>query len=263
MNIVITGSTKGIGLALAKKFLEYGDNVIITSRTKSKVDEVVKELQQTYPKCKVFGLACDVTKAPDVKALAEYSKEKLGQLDIWINNAGVNTGIRDFLINIPDEKIKQVVDTNITGTLYGCKEALKIMIPQKSGHIFNFLGRGSEGASMPKSLVYCSTKRAIPLITKTLIKETKGTGVGIHDMSPGMVLTDLLLKGNNDLRTKRVFNILAEKPETVAKYLVPRARDVTGTGKKIVYLTSAKAFWRFMTARSRRNKFFDEKGDPV
>ena len=65
------------------------------------------------------------------------------------------------------------------------------------------------------------------------------------------------------LQSTRIFNILAEKPETVAKFLVPRIKEIKGSGKSIRYLTRKGIMWRFFTANKRKNKFFDEKGNPV
>jgi chlorophyll(ide) b reductase len=68
---------------------------------------------------------------------------------------------------------------------------------------------------------------------------------------------------NADLRAKKIFNILSERPETVAKFLVPRIRDVKGTGKEISYLTKKRALWRFLTAWKRKKRFFDEEGNMI
>jgi len=160
-------------------------------------------------------------------------------------------------------QIKRVIETNIIGTLYCCRAVLKTMISQGSGHIFNMEGMGSDGRTYAKSLVYATSKSAIPMIQKTLLLETKGLPVGIHDLSPGMVLTDLLLKDEPDLQTKKVYNILAERPETVADYLVPKIRQIKGTGKKIKFLSGPKVMMRFLTAGKAKNKYFDEQGNPT
>jgi len=257
MNIVITGSTKGIGYALAKEFLSYGDNLVISSRTEEKVNLVVEELQGKYPECKVIGIVCDVTKGDDLANLATEAKENLGKIDIWINNAGTVGPKRGELVNTSDEDFKEVVETNTMGVLMGSREALKIMIAQEEGHLFNMAGWGSDGRPSPSVAAYGATKASIPQLTKTLVKETEGMGVGIHDLSPGMVLTDLLLS-HADKDAFKIFNILAEKPETVVKKLVPKIRKIKGTGKSIKFLTRRGVMWRFMTARRRKNRFFDE-----
>ena len=125
---------------------------------------------------------------------------------------------------------------------------------------------GSDGKrTHANSLVYATSKAAIPMIQRTLLLETRDLTipVGIHDLSPGMVMTDFLLKPEPDARAKQVFNILAEKPETVAEYLVPRIRQVKGTGKRISFLSGFKIMRRFFTAKRAKNKYFDEDGNRV
>jgi len=263
MNIVITGSTRGIGKALANKFLELGDNVVITSRSNDAVNKAIDEFGKKYGVENVFGVACDVTDAPQVDSLVKFAVDKLGKIDIWINNAGTAGDKRLPLVELETSQIKRVIETNIIGTLYCCRAVLKVMISQGSGHIFNMEGMGSDGRTYANSLVYATSKSAIPMIKKTLLLETKGLPVGIHDLSPGMVLTDLLLKDNPDVKTKKIFNILAEKPENVAENLVPKIRNVKGTGKDIRFLSGGKVMWRFLTAGKAKNKYFDEQENPT
>lgn len=263
MKVVITGSTKGIGKALALKFLSFGDDVIISSRNQENVDEAINFFNINYSG-HVYGFACDIQDPEQCEKLALYAKEKMGTVDFWVNNAGTAGSERHILIDMDPTEIKRIVDTNVTGTLLACRAALKIMLPQKKGHIFNMEGMGSDGRTYAGSLCYTTSKRAIPMIKKTLLLELKGTGIGIHDISPGMVLTDLLLKGGQEPPGyKKILNILAELPDTVANFLVPRMRSVSGTGKNIFYLTGFQAMIRFMTASKRKNRFFDEKtGEP-
>ncbi|MHA1520824.1 MAG: SDR family oxidoreductase [Promethearchaeota archaeon] len=265
MNIVITGSSKGIGKALARKFLKFGDKVIICSRSQETVESTVAEFKKEFESENVFGIPCNVVQAEDVEQLIAFSVEKFGTIDIWINNAGTAGNRRVPLIDLEVSEIKRIIETNIIGTLLCCRAVLKFMIAQGHGHIFNMEGLGSKGRTQANSLVYATSKSAIPMIKKTLLLETKHltVPVGIHDLCPGMVLTDLLLRDNPDIKTKKVFNILAEKPETVANYLVPRIRKVKGTGKAIAFLTGFGVMIRFITARKAKNKFFDEEGNRV
>ena len=184
MNIVITGSTKGIGKALANKFLGFGDKVVITSRSNEAVKEAIDEFGKKFEIEKFFGFACDVTDAQQVDSLVKFAKDKMGKIDIWINNAGTAGDKRQFLVDLETSQIKRIIETNIIGTLYCCRAVLKTMISQGSGHVFNMEGMGSDGRTYAKSLVYATSKSAIPMIQKTLLLETKGLPVGIHDLSP-------------------------------------------------------------------------------
>lgn len=262
MNAVITGSTKGIGLAMARQFLSFGDRVVISSRTAEHVEKAVAELGVEFGPDNVRGLPADVSDAAGMEALADFARTQYGHIDIWINNAGTNGYQNAMLVDCDPALLETVVQTNLLGTLLGCRTALCVMLAQGSGHVFNMDGRGADGTATPGFAAYGATKRSVPQLTASLVKETEGSGVGVHTLSPGMVLTDLLLKHSSPQATK-IYNILAERPETVARFLVERARDVKGTGQYIRYLTTPKIAWRFATAWRRRNRFFDENGQPV
>ena len=123
-------------------------------------------------------------------------------------------------------------------------------------------GAGADGMATPQYTAYGATKAGIAHAYKSLQHETRGSGVAVHTLSPGMVLTPLLLEGATD-ENKSVFNILCEHPETSAAYLVPRARTVVARGSRGAYvrfLTLPRALARFLSAPFRANKFFDAEG---
>jgi chlorophyll(ide) b reductase len=263
MNVVITGSTKGIGKAFATKFLSLGDKVVITSRSEENLATSLNELNSQFPNL-VFGKTSDVQSESSIIELIQFAQEKLGTIDIWVNNAGTAGLERHPLVEMPATEIHRIVETNIVGTLLCCKNIIPVMLKQGAGKIFNMEGMGSDGRTYANSLCYSTSKRAIPMIMKTLVLELKGTPVQINDISPGMVLTDLILKGGtNPLGFWKILNILAEKAETVANYLVPRMRNSIGSGKCINFLTTGKVIIRFMTANKRKNRLFDENTGKV
>eukprot|EP00741_Cyanophora_paradoxa_P022948 tig00021531_g22168.t1 len=260
---VVTGSTKGIGLALARELLRNGVDVVITGRSQERVDAVVAMLQaEAGARGRAYGLAGDVSRYEDVERLAAFAKEKLGTLTYWINNAGANGYQLSPLTEFPPERIRDVVEANTLGLLYGCRAALRVMKDQGSGHVFNMVGAGTAGNPTPTYATYGATKRSIPQLTKSLVKESKGTGVGIHNLQPGMVLTDLLLSGTTPLQ-RRFFNVLAETPANVASDLVPKILAVSGTGGDVSFLTVPRILFRFSTFWARRGRFFDDEGNPV
>lgn len=260
MKVVITGSSKGIGLAFAKEFLKYGDEVVISSRSKTVIDAAVKEIKEEIPKAKIYSIVCDVTKTEEIEELINFSASQLSNIDIWINNAGTNGYFYDKLVNVPDDTIKQIVDTNLLGTLYATKKVLKFMEKQGYGQIFNLSGYGSNGKASHKLAVYGATKSSMPQLVKTLKTEVDNKKIGVRTISPGMVMTDLLIK-NTTPEAINIFNILAELPEVVATKLVPKIRKTKGFGKEIAFLSGTGVMWRFMTAGRRKNKFYDEEGN--
>ncbi|XP_077210093.1 NAD(P)-binding Rossmann-fold superfamily protein [Tasmannia lanceolata] len=273
-NVVITGSTRGLGKALAREFLLSGDRVVVASRSPGSVNMIVGELEENLKeavlttgsmprtnmaRAKVVGIACDVCKPDDVRKLANFAASELGSVDIWINNAGTNKGFRP-LLQFTDEDIAQIVSTNLVGSLICTREAMRVMKSHgKGGHIFNMDGAGSGGSSTPLTAVYGSTKCGLKQLQTSLLKECKRSKVGVHTASPGMVLTDLLLSGST-LKNKQMFNIICELPETVARTLVPRMRVVKGTGKAINYLTPPRILIALVTAWLRRGRWFDDQG---
>eukprot|EP00262_Sarcandra_glabra_P000240 TRINITY_DN1030_c0_g1_i3.p1 TRINITY_DN1030_c0_g1~~TRINITY_DN1030_c0_g1_i3.p1 ORF type:complete len:485 (-),score=52.33 TRINITY_DN1030_c0_g1_i3:1134-2588(-) len=272
-NVVITGSTRGLGKALAREFLLCGDRVVVASRSPESVRMTVEELEESIKegvpaaggstktnltRAKVVGIACDVCKPEDVRKLADFAARELGSVDIWINNAGTNKGFRP-LLQFTDEDINQIVSTNLVGSLICTREAMRVMRSQvKGGHIFNMDGAGSGGSSTPLTATYGSTKCGLRQLQGSLLTECKRSKVGVHTASPGMVLTDLLLSGST-LKNKQMFNIICELPETVARTLVPRMRVVKGSGKSINYLTPPRILLALVTAWVRRGRWFDDQ----
>ncbi|KAG0484954.1 hypothetical protein HPP92_009035 [Vanilla planifolia] len=273
-NVVITGSTRGLGKALAREFLLSGDRVVVASRSPESVQSTLEELKENLKEglatvenrrnaklshAKVVGIACDVCKPDEVRRLACFAVKELGSVDIWINNAGTNKGFRP-LLQFTDDEINQIVSTNLVGSLICTREAIHVMETQeKGGHIFNMDGAGSGGSSTPLTAAYGSTKCGLRQLHNSLMKECRRSKVGVHTASPGMVLTDLLLSGST-LQNKQMFNIICELPETVARSLVPRMRVVKGTGKAINYLTPPRILLALVTAWLRRGRWFDDKG---
>jgi len=150
-NVLITGSTKGIGYALARKFLEVGDNVVICSRSAEKVESVVSDLKREYGEQHVWGTVCDVRDGKDVKALVEFARDKLKHIDIWINNAGSNAYTYKPLVETSDEALMEIITTNTLGLMICCREAINMMRNQpRGGHIFNLDGAGSDGRPTPR-----------------------------------------------------------------------------------------------------------------
>jgi NADP-dependent 3-hydroxy acid dehydrogenase YdfG len=157
------------------------------------VDNTIEELQTSFPNQRVYGITCDVGSPEDVARLGRYASEQISNIDIWINNAGSVPRSKTYFIDLSTEDIKAVINTNVYGTVWGTLEALRIITKQGYGHIFNMEGLGSQGRTAIKNSIYGYSKNPIPYLSKTLQAEIKGTGVGVHNLSPGMVTTDFLL----------------------------------------------------------------------
>ena len=130
--VVITGSTRGIGLGLATELLKRNRSVIINGRRDDVVQIQLKNLREAFPSAKVEGYACDVTDFDSVQGLWNYAIKKFSKVDIWINNAGVMNDHRHTW-EVEPKVLKSIVDINVLGTLYGCKVAIKGMMNQGAG----------------------------------------------------------------------------------------------------------------------------------
>ena len=227
--VVITGSTKGLGLELARGFLSRGDRVVVTSRDETRVREAVAALREDFGE-RVAGVAADVSRPDAVDALTDFASESMGGVDIWINNAGANGYVYENLAESDPEVLREIVLTNSFGTLLCCRSAIRLMATQaEGGHVFNMLGAGSDGGPTQKYAAYGHTKAGMAQLTKTLAGEVKDTGnarVGVHALSPGMVFTELISSGRYAFGSQGRFfvNTLAEPPEVPAAFLVEKVR---------------------------------------
>ncbi len=260
--VVITGSTRGIGRGLAENFLARDCAVMVSGRQQEAVDTVVSELAGRFGEERVAGQACEITDSAQLQGLWDAAVERFAQVDIWINNAGISAP-RKPLQETDPEIIDRVVETNLGGLLLANRVALRGMRQQDSGQIWNMEGFGSGGQVQPGMCVYGSTKRAVNYVNKALQKEVAGTGVQVNTLSPGIVVTDLLV-GDYDTsspeweKSKKIFNILGDKVETVTPFLVDGVLKANKSGAKVAWLTGGKAFLRFMTAGFNKRDLFAE-----
>ena len=259
--IVITGSTKGIGYGLAEEFLKRGHNVVISGRKQDSLDKAVATLSAKH-KDNVTGCLCDVTKFEDHEKLFAFAKEKFGRVDIWINNAGISLP-RHMVWEQPKENHDNIIAANLTSAIYGSQVAVNGMLAQGGGgYIFNMEGHGANGRIASGLSVYGATKSGLTYFTKSLAEETKNTPVKVCLLSPGMVNTDLLMVDYQGApekfeASKRILNILVDKVETVAPFLVEKILAEPKHGSRIAWLTTEKVMFRFMTSRFIKRKIFD------
>lgn len=258
-NIVITGSTRGIGLAMAKEFLKAGCNVTISGSKPESINKAKDELKN-YEKRFIY-VTCNVRNIVEIKNLWQKSVEAWGTVDIWINNAGQNCP-RENLWDTPDEYVDAVIDTNIKGMIYGSKIAAEQMLLQGHGQIWNMEGLGSNDMVIPQTILYGTSKRSLTYFTRGLAKELRNTPVLAGRLSPGMMLTDFITKSptgetssvTRDEQFRKIFNTLGDKPETVAKFFVPRILNNNKQDAHLIWLTNLKSMKRFITAPFKKRE---------
>jgi 3-hydroxybutyrate dehydrogenase len=177
--VVITGGTKGLGKALAVSFLKNNAKVVVCARKEDEFKNLPSD---------ILGIKADVVKENEVKKLAKKVINKLGKIDIWINNAGI------WLPRVPIEEVDwkrahDLIEVNFFGTVYGSKTALIQMKKQNFGAIVNILSTTILDLR-PNSSAYRASKYAVLGFTKTLKIESENTNVKVFSVYPGGMQTN-------------------------------------------------------------------------
>lgn len=262
--VVITGSARGLGYEMAKVFKQNNFNVIISDLNLENLKKAKENLDSLIQTGNVELCVCDVTKTSDITNLINFAKEKYKDIDIWINNAGVNQPEK-AIWDLTEDEINTVINVDLKGTIMASNLIMQEMIKNKKGAIYNIEGYGSNDAMMLGLSIYGTSKRAITYFTEALAKESeeRKTGVIVGKLSPGIMITDFITtalgnkqKINLSEKTKKVYNILGDYPDVVANYLVKEMITNTKNNAKIEWLTNKKAAWRFMTAAFNKRDFF-------
>ena len=267
VNVVITGSTKGVGKGLAEEFVKRHHNVMISSRAQADVDRVAAELNALNGG-QAHGLTCDVTSKAQIQNLWDQACKAFGQVDIWINNAG--RAISRYMVHeLPERDVHVLVDGNLKGTIFGAQVAIAGFRAQGSGALYNMLGGSFDGKRLtPNMGVYSATKAAIWLLTKYLLVENKDQEIMIGMISPGMLITENWFEEQKELsqdewqKIKPLLNTLCDYVETSTPWLVEQILTNDEYGRRIAWLTTGKLMKRFFDARvlGRRRDLFSRYG---
>jgi NAD(P)-dependent dehydrogenase (short-subunit alcohol dehydrogenase family) len=172
---------------MARLLGHQGATVVLASRSDGDVAAAVERLHSEG--IEASGRRCDTGELADVEALRDEALSR-GTLDIWVNNAGAS-GVFGPTASTPVDDFTRVVRTNILGTFHGSRTALPVFLGQGHGDLVNVYGHGDQGPVALQN-AYASSKRWVRQFTETLRLETKGTGVRVHGMNPGLVITDML-----------------------------------------------------------------------
>ena len=181
--VLITGSTSGIGYAIAKMFLEEGAKVVINGRTQKRIDDAINSLLSNLPKAKVSGIRADFRDLNSINSLIN----KIKQVDILINNVGIFSS--QPFENTTDQEWQNMFEVNVMSAVRLCKAFLPKMKENNWGRII-FIS--SECAFLvPEDLIaYSTTKTAILTISRGLAQTTRGTQVTVNSIIPGSTLTE-------------------------------------------------------------------------
>lgn len=213
--VLVTGSSRGIGRATARKFAKEGYNVIINYyKSKDKALSLLNELLSSG--ANAIAVQADVSNRRQVEKMCEEGYKKFRNIDVLVNNAGIAS--MTLFTDITEEQWKRIFDVNIGGMFNCCQCVVPKMISEKSGRIINLASIwGLVGASC--EVHYSATKGAVISFTKALAKELGPSNITVNAISPGAVDTDMIAGVDREvieeIRYETPLEVIA-KPEDIA-----------------------------------------------
>lgn len=188
---IVTGGSQGIGEAIAKRYANEGANVAILNRNADKANRVVRDIEEAGGTAACF--ACDIANVASINSAVAAARDRFGDINILVNNAGAY--LMTPIGGTDETAVDQMLDVNIKGVFFLCQAVLPDFQRKGGGVIIN-IGSIFGNTGFPGSAIYCATKGAISLITKTLALELRDRNVRVNSIAPGWIETPL----NEDYR---------------------------------------------------------------
>lgn len=218
---MVTGSSKGIGKAIAFELAKEGANLVINSRNQSEAEQVGHQIHDEMG-VKTLALRTDVSNIEEVKTLMKKTVDYFGRIDILVNNAGIFE-ICPFL-QISEDTWDKIININLKGTFLCSKLALPIMVKQKSGVIVNMSSMAAKTGGILPVAHYAASKAGIIALTKALAREFAPYGIRVNAVAPGVIKTKMAESQAEEKRKIIPLGNLGE-PEDVAKTVSFLASD--------------------------------------
>lgn len=227
--VIVTGASSGIGEATARQFGREGAKVVLAARRVDRLEALAKEMNSMGTGAETLVVQADLSKLEEIQSLINKSLDKYGRIDVLVNNAGF--GRLDWLEKLdPVKDIQSQFDVNVLGVIQTTRQALPVMMKQRSGHIINMCSMAGLVAT-PTYTIYAACKHAVHGFSEALRREVKPWGIDVSMIYPGGVTTEFGQHAGIKRKTKA----------TTPKSLLLTADDV---GRAVVQLVrSPRAMW--------------------
>lgn len=224
--ILVTGSTRGIGLAIAEKAASEGASLIISGRNQDTATDIAEKIEKKY-NVTAIGIACNINEFESCQNLINKSLETFNKIDVVVNNAGITKD--NLILRMKENDWHDVINTNLNSIFYMTKLISKSMIKNKKGKIINISSivgiTGNAGQTN-----YAATKAGIIGFTKSIAKELGGKGITCNAIAPGFIETDMI----ETLPKEYISNIISNIP-------LRRLGKTEDVSDLVVFLASDKA----------------------
>lgn len=212
---VITGATRGIGYATAKKFLENGCRVVIFGSKSETVKKALESLRKENKDYDVKGFYPDLTNLKEVEEVFNKIKDLYGKIDILVNNAGISA--RESIYEYKEEDFKKIMDLNVNA-VFNCSKAVSLIMKENKGGVILNTSSMVSIYGQPSGCGYPASKFAVNGLTKSLARELGKDGIRVNAVAPGIILTDMM-KSVED-------NVIEPLIKTIPLGRIGRSEDV-------------------------------------
>jgi len=192
---IVTGGSRGIGLATARTLVERGAHVAITATSDDSLRAAAVELGKVSADSAVMALRADVRNHEEVEQAFSSVAHRFGGIDVVVNNAGV--GAFGAVADMTIEEWRQIFDTNVSGVFHGCRAAVPHLRARGGGWIINISSLSSTNP-FPDGAAYCASKAAVNAFTEAFMQEVRHDGIRVACVLPGSVRTNFMGRPSSD-----------------------------------------------------------------
>jgi glucose 1-dehydrogenase len=221
---VVTGSSKGIGKAIAMEFANAGYSVVINARNEEELNQAAEDISNSIKDAgRIVSMPGDISQEPVCISLIESAVKQFGRIDVLVNNAGIG-GESKKIHELTEKDWDEVIDINLKGAFLCTREAVKNMMKNGDNNNYSIINISyvHEQTPQPESAPYAASKGGMQMLTKTIALELAEKGIRVNGIAPGAISTDMNkeLLENQEKKEKKEQNIPVHRigqPEEIAK----------------------------------------------